>query len=654
MSIYEKLPFTFDPKRSFFDQLNEWVGDVFYDILPEAGMELRDEQIFMAFQLEKAFTDNKIMLAEAGVGTGKTIVYLLYALCYARYKRKPAIIACADESLIEQLVKKEGDIAKLATILNLTIDVRLAKSKEQYLCLKKLDEQRNLDEYEEVFDDVYVSLPPFVTSNQTLQSYYHYGDRKEYAHLTNEQWDKIGWDTFQDCFVCEHRHRCGQTLSREHYRKSTDLIICSHDFYMEHVWTFESRKREGQLPLLPEASTVVFDEGHLLEIAAQKALTYKFRHDVLEELLSRLLENNVREEFAVLVDETISQSLHFSFLLRDHSKYVEGSERKEIENIEVVLAEANRFAALISQLEDEIVFESELYTIDEYQLKIVEEHLDMIHHALSIFVKQTNVISWVTDDKQGVTLVIMPRLVEEVLKEKVFSKQIPFIFTSATLSTNGSFDYIANSLGIKAPLSFSVESPFNYQEQMKIYTPEISTENSFSEKLDYTISCLKETDGKALLLFTSEEELKQFKQAMKEIDAFSNWTFLFEGDREISQLISTFQEEVNAVLCAVSLWEGLDIPGPSLSNVIIWSLPFPPKDPVFEAKRKVAKDPFLDVDIPHMLLRLRQGVGRLIRTHEDKGIVSIVDSQLFMNEALLKMVRGILPVEVERNTSFIQ
>ena len=133
------LPFTISKSESFFEKLNEWIGDVFYDILPEAGFDLRDEQVFMAFQLEKAFKDKKVTFAEAGVGTGKTIVYLLYAICYARYTNQPAIIACADERLIEQLVKKEGDIAKLEKALDLNVDVRLAKSRDQYLCLNKLD-----------------------------------------------------------------------------------------------------------------------------------------------------------------------------------------------------------------------------------------------------------------------------------------------------------------------------------------------------------------------------------------------------------------------------------------------------------------------------------------------------------------------------------
>ena len=644
MNTYSRLPFAFNPKESFFEQLGDWIGDVFYDILPEAGLELRDEQIFMAFQTEKAFIDKKIMFAEAGVGTGKTLVYLLYAISYARYMRKPAIIACADESLIEQLVKEGGDIDKLSKILNINIDARLAKSKDQYLCLQKLDTERSKEDYEDVFDDIHVDLPAFVHGNQTMQSFYPYGDRKEYSHLSDPTWTKIGWDSFQDCFVCDQRHRCGQTLSRDHYRKSTDLLICSHDFYMEHVWTYDSRIREGQLPLLPEPSTVIFDEGHLLEIAAQKALTYQLRHDVIEDLLTRLLENDVREEFAVLVDELISHSMHFSFELKQHAKTVKGSNRKELELTSNLTHSAKEFVQLISRLEDEIVFESEMYTIDQYQLKIVEEHLDMIHHALKIFVEQDNLITWVEEDDSGIKLVIMPRLVKEVLKEKVFSKKLPFVFTSATLSTNESFTYLAESLGIEDYLSFSVASPFDYAEKMRVVS---ATTTDDVEKLEVTKNLLEQTEGKALLLFTSEEELQTFKKGVQDDASFAKWNILFEGDQEISQLISVFQHDVNSVLAAVSLWEGLDIPGESLSNVIIWSLPFPPNDPVFAAKRKASTDPYSEIDLPHMILRLRQGMGRLIRTHEDQGVVTILDARVCKDDRLRTLVEGVLPEGVE-------
>ncbi|WP_432805967.1 ATP-dependent DNA helicase [Halalkalibacter oceani] len=642
----QQLPFAYELHESFFEKLNEWIGDVFYDLLPEAGMELRDEQIFMAFQLEKAFREKKVMFAEAGVGTGKTIVYLLYAICYARYMRKPAIIACADESLIEQLVKKDGDIDKLSNLLGLSIDVRLAKSREQYLCLEKLEAERSREDYPDHYDMVYDRLPSFVHTNQTMQAFTPYGDRKQYPELDDEAWSRINWDTFQDCFVCKKRHRCGQTLSREDYRQATDLIICSHDFYMEHVWTYEARKREGQLPFLPEASSVVFDEGHLLEVAAQNALTYKYRHNSLEELLTRLLQNDVREPFAVLIEELLSQSLYVSQLIEQHARPVPGTVRHELKTA-AVLTELQRLVSYIGQLEEEMVFESELFTIDDYQLRIVEEHLETIKHALTLYLQQENVISWVEREDGLVTLVIMPEMVEEVLKEQVFSKNIPFIFSSATLSVDGSFDYIASSLGIEEYVSFSVDSPFDYAAQMKLFTPRLFTEDVWEAKLEYAVNLLEKTDGSALLLFTNHEELQRFKLAVKSEPRLQKWPFLFEGEQEISRLISLFQADVQTVLCAVSLWEGLDIPGPSLSNVIIWSLPFPPADPVFTAKRHRARNPYAEVDLPYMLLRLRQGIGRLIRTHHDQGVVTILSPELCQQQELQSAIRAILPNGVQ-------
>lgn len=643
----KRYPFDYDASQSFVQQASDWIADVFYEVLPEVGFEIRDEQIYMAFQLERAFADKKTIFAEAGVGTGKTLVYLLYAIFYARYTRKPAIIACADESLIEQLVKPEGDIAKLAKHLNLTIDARLGKSQDQYLCVKKLGEVRNPNDESQVFQKIYNELPGFVEKYEALQAFYPYGDRKEYAYLNDEQWREINWDTFQDCFVCDKRHRCGQTLSREHYRKSADLIICSHDFYMEHVWTYEGRKREGQLPLLPEHCAVVFDEGHLLENAAQKALTYKLNHEVFEEIIVRLLKGEVRESFAVTVEEAISQSEALFKLLRRQSKTVVGSDRKEITYNAALVREVNRFRDLIATIEDELVFESELYTLDMYQLKIVEEHLEMIQLALALFKQSDQLIAWVVEDTAGLSLVIMPRLVKEVLHERVFSQKMPIVFSSATLSLDASFNYVAESLGIDSYLSFSVPSPHDYENQMEFIAPRLNTHYTTEDKMKLAVQLLQRTEGRALMLFPSKEEMKQFKQDISQYEACKAMRFWFEGDQEISFLISAFQNDEQSILCAVTLWEGLDIPGPSLSNVIIWSLPFPPNDPVFSARRKASSSPFEEVDLPYMLLRLRQGMGRLIRSKDDRGIVAILSLELYEQEIVRKKVQEILPAGVE-------
>lgn len=642
--MLKTLPFSVSKNEAFYDKLSEWIGDVFYDILPDKGFELRDEQVYMAFQLEKAFKEKKTIFAEAGVGTGKTIVYLLYAICYARYRNKPAIISCADETLIEQLVKEEGDIAKISKSLGIDIDVRLAKSRDQYVCLNKI-EQAVMKEDSENIDRLHEELPSFVHEHSSLRKFEVYGDRKEYSYLTDEEWSKVGWDSLQNCFACEKRHRCGQTLSRDHYRKSADLIVCSHDFFMEHVWTKDSRKREGQLPLLPEYCTVIFDEGHLLEFSAQKGLTYKIAEDTITEVLTALLANDMREETLLLIEDTIYDNEMFFQEMEANSKHIQGSHRFEIQSSAHIQQKAQKLHNQIESILENLVFEGELYTVDEYSLKISEEFLEQISYSLSLFSKGENAVVWLEKDQNRPSLVIMPRLVSEILSQEVFVKDIPYVFSSATLSENGSFDYLANSLGIKDYTSFSVDSPFDYEDVMKIFLSFFDKESSIEKRNKEVINSIQGNQGSTLVLFPSLEEMDGFKAAISKKD-FS-FPIYFEGDEEISETVKKFQGNRESVLCSYHLWEGLDIPGESLNNVIIYNLPFPPNDPVFQAKRQVVKEPFEDVDLPYMLLRLRQGLGRLIRTSNDKGTIHILlDNDL--PKGVYQAIEDVLPVNATK------
>jgi ATP-dependent DNA helicase DinG len=634
-----KLPFELTKEQSFYEALSDWVGDVFYDLLPEKGFDLRDEQVFMAFQLNQAYKNKQVMFAEAGVGTGKTLVYLLYALAYARYTGKPAIIACADETLIEQIVKKEGDIEKLENALDLDIDVRLAKSREQYLCIKKLEENVSQNE---VYQDMWEELPGFVHDSSSMKSFSHYGDRKEYAGLTDEEWNHVGWDSLQDCMSCVYRHRCGLTLHREHYRNAADLIICSHDFYMEHIWTKDSRKREGQLPLLPEASSVVFDEGHLLEFASQKAMTYRMRMETLEGLLEKLSSSDMREETLYIIEDIMLDNEKWFELIEKESKRESGSTRQYIIRSEAILQQGRALTEKIENLLNELVFEAEMYVMDDYLLKVVEEYLEQIQYSLKLFLDDEKGIYWLETSEEEHTFVVMPRLVEEILKEHVFSQNIPFIFSSATLSYNGDFSYVSRSLGIEKYEKFSVESPYEYEEMMKAYVSTV--DSGVHSKNQYVLDKLKSNGGKSLILFTSKDEMNAFRSFQKQ-QANQAWNVIYEGDREISDTVEQFQQETSTVLCSYHLWEGLDVPGESLSQVIIYSLPFPPKDPVFDAKRKHATHSVEEVDLPYMILRLRQGIGRLIRTSVDKGSVHVLMTD--GETSYRYLVESVIPVGIE-------
>lgn len=183
-----------------------------------------------------------------------------------------------------------------------------------------------------------------------MQTFERYGDRKDYPVISDEIWEKISWDPVQDCFSCEKRHRCGLTLHRDYYRHAKDLIICSHDFYMEHVWTKESRKREGQLPLLPEYSSVVFDEGHLLEFAAQKALSYRFTDTLLESLLTRLMENEVRENTLYTIEEALLENDVFFNAIAQFSQVSLGSEKQIISKHPTLIKQGRKLLDTLQSL----------------------------------------------------------------------------------------------------------------------------------------------------------------------------------------------------------------------------------------------------------------------------------------------------------------
>lgn len=630
----QTLPFTLSKDRSFFESLGDWMGDVLYDELPEKGFEARDEQIFMAYQIEKSLKEKSVLFAEAGVGTGKTIAYLLPAISYARYTGKPALISCADETLIDQLVKKEGDIQKLQDSLGWNIDVRLAKSRDQYLCLKRLEHEQKTND-EDFIEQIEDGIPDFVYGHQSLQAVFPYGERSAFPDVSDEDWQKVNYHPIQQCAVCDIRNRCGQTIHRQNYREAGDLIICSHDFLMEHIWTKESRVREGQMPLLPEVSMIVLDEGHLLEFAAQRALTYEVQSQTLVSLIDRVATDGVREKTLRLL-ETL-QDTHDDFFkeLLVHA-YGEG-ERLHITKTELVLKIGKELVKLVEQILEEFVFESELYTIDEYDLRMVEEYLEQYVFSLQLFVQNGDAVDWV-EEKDGLeTLVIMPRLVTDILNEKLFTSKLPVVFSSATLSINKDFTYISDALGIDKYHSFSVASPFDYDEVMKIYGHSVVS----ATKAQKARELLAQSDEPTLLLFKSKQDMISFENSLTVEERLN---MACEGERELSSIVRDFQAGQISTLCSYHLWEGLDLPAEALTRVVIYDLPFPPHDPLFDAKRKFSNDPYNEVDLPFMLLRLQQGIGRLIRTSADHGSIHLLLSD--EEKQLSDSFTHVLPVEV--------
>ena len=255
----------------------------------------------------------------------------------------------------------------------------LAKSRDQYLCLKRFEEAEKT-ETEEWIDDIAFSIPEGVYAQGSMIAVQPYGDRSDYSTVSDEDWEKVNYNSVMQCAVCDLRNRCGQTLHRAHYRKSTDLIICSQDFLMEHLATKESREREGQLPLLPEVSMIVLDEGHLLEYAAQKALTYKVQSYTIVNLLERLMVDGVRERTLYAMERLQDHHEMFFDQLRDDVGHRKKSVNVLISQTRLIQI-GKQLIVDVEQLLEEFVFESELYMIPEYELNMAEEFLE--HYVAS-------------------------------------------------------------------------------------------------------------------------------------------------------------------------------------------------------------------------------------------------------------------------------
>lgn len=515
------------------------------------------------------------------------------------------------------------------------MNVRLAKSRDQYLCLKRLEEAQKDDDNEYFLEEIEDQVPDFVYAHSSMQKIYPYGERSQFAGVSDEDWQKVNYHPTQQCMVCDLRNRCGQTIHRQHYRESTDLIICSHEFLMEHIWTKESRIREGQMPLLPEVSMAVLDEGHLLEFAAQKALTYEIQSETLIRLLEKVMVDGVREKTLNLME--VLQELHDKIfgLLRIGSN-MEETDRMKVDKSFELMELCKQAIRVTDSLLEEFVFESELYTIPEYELRMVEEFLEQYTFSLRLFTEKGDGIEWLEIIDGYETLIIMPRLVTDILNEKLFTSKIPIVFSSATLSIEKDFTYIADSLGIEKFQSFSVASPFDYDEVMKIYTEEME-----QQEKPYHVEKLLNNPMQTLILFKSKAAMASFRATIGDRS-----DIVFEGDRELSTIVKEFQNGEYSTLCSYHLWEGLDLPLEALTRVIIYDLPFPPVDPLFDAKRSFSNNPFEEVELPFMLLRLQQGIGRLIRTSSDYGEIHL----LLNEEEALQESRftGVLPTPISK------
>lgn len=632
-----KEPFQYEGSKDFHDKLTDWIGDVLYDFLPEHDYEIRDEQIYTAYQIADAFCDKKIHLAEAGLGTGKTFAYLLSAIPYARFKHKPVIIACATTALQEQLAGETSDIHTLSSLLELDIDARMAKDGKQYICDAKVDENA-------------VELNTLLPRIEEWLSKTKRGERSEIPTVSDVVWKKLRWDETRDCNMCINRGYCKLVKAREYYRGARDLIIVDHATFFKDLWSRKERIANGEQPILPAYSAVIFDEGHKIMLPAAMQAGDIINKDDMNAFVSCVEEiQGARDSFvsgALLIEQAISR---FFDILEKSIIPSESVNRQAIRLNATLLKVAEYLCKVLEHMMVELQIEQELYTesLTETQMLAYESQLERGIRALKRFCKNKgiDVIAWV-DKKEG-SFVVVPRNFNQLLEQELYSMDIPIVFTSATLSNNGDFDYFARTIGLKEYTKSTVGSPFDIENQVKVCIPEVSytKEDKGTKGIKKLISTLRENGGRALILLNSLNEMRKLRKRLEDIEF--PFELLWEDSGERGYLIRKFKEEETSVLIGTNFWEGIDIPGDSLNLVVIWQLPFPALDPLIEVSRKEARklgqDPVMLIDYPEMGLKLKQGCGRLIRTANDKGKIMFFEPVTSMPYE--KVVMGAVPSE---------
>ncbi len=631
MSIaWARLPFRFSTPTDYERQLSAWISSAFYEVLPAAGYQVREEQIYFAFRVAAALASGRPILAEAGSGTGKTFAYLLPAICHARLRARPVIVATASPALEEQLAGPRGDIATLSGLLGLEVDARVARRPEDVVCDIRLEH--------------FAASRRRVAGRAALLRWAGgsaWGARGEHGAAPDDLWEEVAWRPSCRCDLCPRRGYCRLTKGRAAARRAQDLIVCSHDLFFEDTFG-RADLPPGRLPVLGAFSGVVFDEGHRVALAAQRAAGSHLRPSDLLQAVAGCEGQGVRVRLLRVAEAARTTAEGWGEALRAATAKGDAP-RRPVAATPALHAAAEALGTVLRALQDEMAIEEGLHEETPYaaRLAIFQARLDAAR-AVCRGLTDPGCVSWVEGDEDTW---VAPRDLGP-LWQRHLPAGAPLVFSSATLAAGGSFAYAAARLGLTAPLSARVGVPFRLAVQVLCYEARdlpLPGEGDFWPKASARIAALLDaTGGRSLILLPDRAALEALRSHLR-IPFPLGW----EGEGAPDALLAAFRRDVASCLAGYSFWEGVDVPGESLSAVVIPVLPLPGADPIVQVQRDLAAarggDPFAAVDVPEMLLRLRQGVGRLIRTETDRGVIALLDGRSWKADALAAAVTSALP-----------
>jgi ATP-dependent DNA helicase DinG len=620
-------------------------GGVLASAIP--GYEVRPSQLQMAERVADALARRRPLMVEAGTGTGKTLAYLVPAI----QSGLKVVISTGTKNLQEQIFKK--DIPLLREHLPQHFEAACIKGISNYLCLRRF--------HEHIARQASLSLDGNLESTldaiRVWAGSTEAGDRAELPQLADDapEWRDVS--PTQETRLgqrCQYFERCFVTQARRRAH-AADVIIVNHHLFFADL---ALRTQWPDVQLLPTYEAVIFDEAHQLEDVAtdyfgvgvsslrllalvRDAKRAIARHDAPERLTGTVAHVDLRAE-----------QMFDALRRRVTSK---GGERGAVDGA-TWAGEPERSAHALDVALEEL--EAGMAGGAGDEADALKRRARAIRDDLALLVEGAQKhdrkhVFWAETRGRTVMLHASPVDISEILRERLLGEVEAAVFTSATLTAGGSFEFVRARLGLESAMEERLASPFDYARQALLYVPRDLPEPADPRFSDAAaarmLDLVQVTDGRAFLLFTSHRQMQRVHAILA---PKIKQQVLLQGQQPKHLLVEAFKKQPSVLFATASFWEGVDVVGEALSLVVIDKMPFsPPDDPLVAARagllEDAGQDPFVHYHVPRAALALAQGFGRLIRHRGDRGIVALLDKRAVVKPYGRRVLAG-LPAECPR------